>query len=173
MTPALRASSMRWIPIAALSKKRAPGCLRFQPIPPALAAKWRAMSCPATAPAHASGRRRSHSDARGTEMLAGSAPRATSVRTTGSPRNPAPPVTRIFLPWKKLNLEFQADGECFGSEDPATVPRGRQAGLFHVGIHHDADELLEGDLRLPAEEPPRLGRVGDQVLDLRGAEVLL
>src|SRR5450756_721010 len=43
---------------------------------------------------------------------------------------------------------------------------GKPALLRQVVVDHHADELLEPDPRLPAEDVPRLARVTDQHLDL-------
>ena len=47
----------------------------------------------------------------------------------------------------------------------------RQA--LHVRIDHHLDELLERDLRLPAELPAGLGRIAHEVIYLRRADELL
>src|SRR5512143_109761 len=159
-------------------------------IPPALAARWMTMSWPRTALAHAVRTRRSNWLDRGTKMSRGRAPRSTSIRTTGRPRNPAPPVTRIFFPenpetggsglersrtfftvFRLRVSEAGADGEALRGEDPAPLARRGQPRLLHVRVHHDPDELLERHLRLPPEEAPGLRGIADQVLDLGGAEI--
>src|SRR5512141_1966647 len=130
------------------------------------------MSLPATTPAQSSGRRRSKRGYSGTETSSGRAPRSTRFRISGPPRNPAPPVTRIFFPANPLiRLELQGDGEALGGEDLAALAGRREARVLQVGIDHDPHELPERHLRLPAERPLRLRGVGAQVLDLGGPEI--
>src|SRR5215472_14960942 len=74
-------------------------------------------------------------------------PRARSARTRCVPTKPSAPVTRTF------------------TSSPPAQP-------LEVGVHHHLHELAEIDRRRPSELGLGLGRIPDQVIDLRRADEL-
>src|SRR5262245_11598549 len=71
--------------------------------------------------------------------------------TTHVPRKPAPPVTTTRFP----------------CQNPAIELRTRQRlAAVEVGLHHEAHEIGEVDLRLPAELVARLAGVAQEHVDL-------
>src|SRR3954454_24636551 len=117
---------------------------------------------PSTASCAARGSRRSCSEER---TIVVSAPSSSRRRTSGRPRNPAPPVTTTGLPFQNCGLGSATADAYVSAGEPILE-------CLHVGLDHDAHGLLERHGRRPAQLLARLGGVATQRVDLGRAVVL-
>src|SRR5512132_307332 len=130
-------------------------------MPPVRAARCTTMRHPLTARRAFSKSRRSQSRLRGTTMSAGSTPRSlTRWSTTKEPMNPAPPVTRIFLPAKNPLTRARLPID----------PRGPPLAVLGIPLDRLARALLPRVLRHPARQLVELAVVHPQLLHFALAE---